>query len=263
MTNSVKITKDEFDASYPLLKNHLNADSGWAFGDDGGCLFETYGEALDFVRQQPPSTVWTLVDGDDGDQYLLSGFHVVNRIGYLLSTVPVPVGADIQVRIPAQAGPAPRSTEREARKTLYNVHVYREMRLYFPGIEAQTPHEAARIAANKPTDEAALTEDCDGVTLAALVDVAGDDGFEQSKTIEFDHGWLELLARRQQIALIWSVEDVQEARPDLSNAQAMELLEYVRDKHDAMLGVSWTTLECAAEELFGDAPETDEAGERP
>ena len=62
----------------------------------GGCLFETFGEELDFVRKQHPSTVWTLVDGEDGDMYLLSGMHFVNRIGYLISLAPVPEGVDIR-----------------------------------------------------------------------------------------------------------------------------------------------------------------------
>lgn len=70
--------------------------------------------------------------------------------------------------------------------TLYNVHIYREMRLYFPGVEADTPEEAARIAADKLTEEAKYTEDCDGENLSALVDVAGDDQFEQSVTIDFE-----------------------------------------------------------------------------
>jgi len=95
----IEITEDEFDAAYPLKTNHLRADASW--GDsEGGCLFETYGEELEFVRQQDSRTVWTFVDGDDGDQYLISGFHYVNRIGYLVSTVPVQQGTDIQVRIP-------------------------------------------------------------------------------------------------------------------------------------------------------------------
>jgi hypothetical protein len=101
MTHSlIEMTEDEFDAGYPLRANHFNPHASWAFSDDRGCLFETYGEERDFVRSQDPRTIWTLVDGDDGDQYLLSGFHVVNRIGYLVSTVAVPEGADIQVHIP-------------------------------------------------------------------------------------------------------------------------------------------------------------------
>jgi hypothetical protein len=70
--------------------------------------------------------------------------------------------------------------------TLYNVHIYREMRLYFPAIEAATPEEAARIAGNKLTKDAEYTEDCDGDNLTALVDLVGDDGFEQSVTIDFE-----------------------------------------------------------------------------
>ena len=107
MTHSlIEMTEDEFDACYPLRTNHLNAHASWAYGDDRGCLFETHGEELDFVRNQDPRTIWTLVDGDDGDQCLLSGYHIVNRFGYLLSTVPVPEGAEIQVRTPMQPDPA-------------------------------------------------------------------------------------------------------------------------------------------------------------
>jgi len=102
MTNApTEISEDEFDARYPLMANHLNPDASWTYFDGPGCLFETYGQELAFVRQQDARTVWTLTDGDDGNQHLVSGFHFVNRIGYLVSKVPVPDGIDIQVRIPA------------------------------------------------------------------------------------------------------------------------------------------------------------------
>jgi hypothetical protein len=67
----------------------------------------------------------------------------------------------------------------------YNVHLYREMRLYFPGIEAGSHQEAAQIAADKRTDEAETIEDCEGGNLAALVDVHGDDQYSQSRVIDF------------------------------------------------------------------------------
>lgn len=111
MTSTLVEISDEFDASYPLRTNHLNPNASWGSGEGDGCLFETYGEELDFVRQQDPRTVWTLVDGDDGDQYLLSGYHLVNRIGYLLSTVPVPEEAEIQVRIPMESDDSSGSDE--------------------------------------------------------------------------------------------------------------------------------------------------------
>src|ERR1700678_2700893 len=94
----ITLSEDEFADRYKLRKNHLDPHAAWAFGDNAGCLFETR-EELDYVRRQDPRTVWTLVDGDDGSQCLLSGYHVVNRIGYLLSTVPVPERTDIQVHL--------------------------------------------------------------------------------------------------------------------------------------------------------------------
>ena len=62
--------------------------------------------------------------------------------------------------------------------TKYNVHIYREMRLTFDGIEADTPEAAAAIARDKPTGDADDIDDCDGENLAALVDVAGDEDYE-------------------------------------------------------------------------------------
>ena len=79
-TIHLEITEDEFDARYPLVPNHLNPNASWGFGDSGGCLFETYGEELAFVRSQDQRYVWTFIDGDDG-QYVVSGMHFINRIG--------------------------------------------------------------------------------------------------------------------------------------------------------------------------------------
>jgi hypothetical protein len=99
-TNVIEMTEDEFDAAYPLRPNHLNPNASWGFADGAGCLFETYGEELDFVRRQDPRTVWTILDGDDGGLYVASGYHFVNRIGYLISTIPIPDDLFIQVHIP-------------------------------------------------------------------------------------------------------------------------------------------------------------------
>ena len=68
----------------------------------------------------------------------------------------------------------------------YNVHVYREMRLLFPGIVARTAEEAATLAAEMPSGAAEALEDCDGENLAALVGVIGRDECKQSWMIDFD-----------------------------------------------------------------------------
>ena len=43
------------------------------------------------MRGQDPDCIWTLMTDDDGLLCLASGYHFVNRLGYLISTVPVEV----------------------------------------------------------------------------------------------------------------------------------------------------------------------------
>lgn len=68
--------------------------------------------------------------------------------------------------------------------TLYNVHIYREMRLVYEGISAEKPEAAAAIARDKPTDECVEIADCEGETSSALVDVDGGD--EHYRLIDFE-----------------------------------------------------------------------------
>jgi hypothetical protein len=68
---------------------------------------------------------------------------------------------------------------------IYHVHIYREMKLVFSPIEADTPQHAAELAREMPTDDALSIDDCEGVTLAALVDLDGDEEYERSEMIDF------------------------------------------------------------------------------
>ena len=51
----------------------------------------------------------------------------------------------------------------------YDVPVYREMRLLFEGIEAESPEAAAEIARRKHLPEAVEVDDCEGRNFAAQV----------------------------------------------------------------------------------------------
>ena len=53
----------------------------------------------------------------------------------------------------------------------YNVHIYREMCLFFPGIVARTAEETTTFATEKPSGMAEALEDCDGDNPAALAGV--------------------------------------------------------------------------------------------
>lgn len=70
--------------------------------------------------------------------------------------------------------------------TIYNVHIYREMRLTYERIEADSPEAAALIARDRLSEDADDIEDCDGEDLGALIDVVGDEDHEQSVSIDFE-----------------------------------------------------------------------------
>jgi len=70
--------------------------------------------------------------------------------------------------------------------THYIVHIYREVRLTYETIEADTAQAAAAIALDQSVGAADDIDDCDGQAFAALVDVAGDQQFKQSVTIDFE-----------------------------------------------------------------------------
>jgi hypothetical protein len=69
---------DAWEAKYKPVRNHFKDND----------KFETYGQELEFVRAQDPRRVWTLVDGDDGNLYIVDGYHFVNRINYFVTQVP-------------------------------------------------------------------------------------------------------------------------------------------------------------------------------
>ena len=87
--NNIVITENEFEERFTMLKNHFyNDPNDCSFN---GCLFETYGEERDFVNDAVLGTMkkkhlWTIIEGDDGNTlYYVSGYHVVNRMGFFFT----------------------------------------------------------------------------------------------------------------------------------------------------------------------------------
>lgn len=87
-----KLTEEQFDKQYKLVKNHLEDNASF-----DGNLFETYSPEIDFVLEMAKQNrVITILECDsdtideDGDtmpcMYYSSGYHLVNRIGYLITT---------------------------------------------------------------------------------------------------------------------------------------------------------------------------------
>src|SRR5947209_7446496 len=71
---------DEFAEKYTLARNPLRPKEDFP----AGCMFETFGDELEFVRKQNPKKIWTLLE-EDGLSWLSTGCHFVNRLGYFVT----------------------------------------------------------------------------------------------------------------------------------------------------------------------------------
>lgn len=91
-----QITEDEFYEKYKLVDNHLDNNASF-----DGKMFETYGEEINFViKMAKKNRVITIIDGGDVDSldldgdissnlYYISGYHLINRLGYLITEKPI------------------------------------------------------------------------------------------------------------------------------------------------------------------------------
>ena len=64
-----------------------------------------------------------------------------------------------------------------------------------------------------------------------------------------------LLDRQREVAVIWGIDDVLVLRPELTDDQAWEVLQYAYECHDNGVGLNWEAIESSAEYLFGPEPQ--------
>jgi hypothetical protein len=98
MFDFVELEEDTWFDTYKPIPNHLDPNASFSDGEQG-YMFETYGAELDFVKNQEPNRIWTYCDGDNGGTYIFNGMRIVNRIGYLITTLPFDGNKDYQIQI--------------------------------------------------------------------------------------------------------------------------------------------------------------------
>lgn len=89
-----ELTEKEFDSKFHMIKNHLVEDASFE-----GCMFETYGKELEYVKSKISSNiVWTIIESED-KLYLFSGFWLINRLGYIITEESYKENKDISVNL--------------------------------------------------------------------------------------------------------------------------------------------------------------------
>ena len=81
--------------------------------------------------------------------------------------------------------------------------------------------------------------------------------WQRDEYIEICREWLEkdvdtIDLDVNQIAIIWSIEDVLMQCPWLSDDDAQEVLYNLEHKHDASIGINWDVIDITADIMFGD-----------
>ena len=94
LVDFIEMDFDEWCDTYKPIKNHIDTNASF-----NGEMFETYGEEVAFVKEQPEEYIWMYGDGDDGGSFIWNGWGFVNRIGYFITEVPCPPNLDIQVKV--------------------------------------------------------------------------------------------------------------------------------------------------------------------
>ena len=72
------------------MDDYISEDEFW---DDWGVIQKASGVMFEFedVKDQPLNHVWTIIESgydEDGNWYASPGFHIVNRMGYVMTTKP-------------------------------------------------------------------------------------------------------------------------------------------------------------------------------
>ena len=72
------------------MDDYISEDAFW---DDWGVIQKASGDMFEFedVKDQPLNHVWTIIESgsdEDGNWYASPGFHIVNRMGYVMTTKP-------------------------------------------------------------------------------------------------------------------------------------------------------------------------------
>jgi hypothetical protein len=98
-THFETLTFGQFRRRFRPVANHLDPHATF-----DGCMFETYGPDWHHVKALPPEYVWTVMSDDEGGIYISNGRHFVNRLGYLVSDVPVPSALAFEVPLDGPEG---------------------------------------------------------------------------------------------------------------------------------------------------------------
>jgi hypothetical protein len=93
----MEIEYEAWAAEYVPRKNRVTKGRPY-----DGCMFETFGDDIDFLVNRSKikaEYIWTLIDCENENQYILPGYHIVDRVGYFITKKPWKSEFNIEVNV--------------------------------------------------------------------------------------------------------------------------------------------------------------------
>lgn len=69
-----------------LIDKFYENDNDFIYAPDGEILWTDYKSAREFLNVHPELFCYTSVETDNGQIWLIEGYHYVNRLGYIITT---------------------------------------------------------------------------------------------------------------------------------------------------------------------------------
>lgn len=83
-----------FDKYKPQVNHFERAKQDESVADDDICgfngrMYETFGEEKQYSFELSKTTkkVWTIIEDGEGNEYVITGYHYINRLGYFVTEV--------------------------------------------------------------------------------------------------------------------------------------------------------------------------------
>ena len=101
----INIPVDDFFSIYKPIVNHIvRANTPDNIGNSeicswNGCMYETYGHEIQHIlrltnNKKTQKKVWTIIEGENNIDYIVAGFHLVNRMGFIVTEKPWVAGTE-------------------------------------------------------------------------------------------------------------------------------------------------------------------------
>lgn len=86
----MNISEETFYKKYKPQVNHIDDNASY-----DGRMYETFGKELEYAHSMvKENRVWTIIEGDEDSLYIVAGFHLVNRQGFMVTEKPYKTGKE-------------------------------------------------------------------------------------------------------------------------------------------------------------------------